>query len=187
MKKIIFLVGPSGCGKSHLQDKLLENFPNRYNRIITTVTRPPRDGEEDGVNYHFESKHYFKYHLDKGNFLQHVEFGGHFYGTTVNEYNKEEDTGIFVCTPEGINDTINALKNRGRDMSFEIFFFLTTKNLLKKHGVSQERIDRGDIIKNFVDRYTNNEFNGTNIMWIEDDDVDDHIHYKVDDYLTGRN
>ena len=53
MKKVVFLVGDSGCGKTTLQNRLIEADGEKYTRIISSTTRPMRDGEVEGLDHHF--------------------------------------------------------------------------------------------------------------------------------------
>ena len=48
--KIIILCGQSGSGKDTIATKLINNH---FYRVITNTTRPPRNGEVDGVDYNF--------------------------------------------------------------------------------------------------------------------------------------
>ena len=52
---ILVISGPSGSGKSSLMKEVLTQIPDTYFSISST-TRAPREGEVDGVNYHFISK-----------------------------------------------------------------------------------------------------------------------------------
>lgn len=47
------IAGPAGAGKDTLRDGLISTYPDSYLPILSTTTRPPRPGEEDGVTYHF--------------------------------------------------------------------------------------------------------------------------------------
>ncbi len=47
------IAGPAGAGKDTLRDNLIQKFPEKYLPVLSTVTRPPRTGEIDGVTYHF--------------------------------------------------------------------------------------------------------------------------------------
>lgn len=179
MEKIIFLVGESGCGKTTLQNRLINSFPNHYTRIISTTTREPREGEVNGESYHFIDVDTFQIKERSGEFLQTVKYGDTYYGTQLNEYTQKQYIGLFVCTPEGINDTINAIKEY-EDLNmieYEIAYFMATKGLLKRHNIPQERIDRGNISKNFMERYWNNEFEGINLTVIPKHLVNDKLHH----------
>ena len=138
MDSLVFIVGESGCGKSTLQEKLLNYNDKLFTNIVSSTTRNMREGETKGKEYHFVNKDEFS-ELD---LLQSVNFGGNFYGTELKEFNKDARIGLFIVTPEGIYDTINALKERGIDISYQVVFFMTSKKLLESHNASQERINR---------------------------------------------
>ncbi|MHA1676477.1 MAG: hypothetical protein ACTSU6_04795 [Candidatus Njordarchaeales archaeon] len=176
MKKILFLVGESGCGKSSLQDSLIQNSPNHYTRITSRTTRDPRPGEIDGVDYHFRSI------SDFGSvpLLQSDSFGGNFYGTSIEEYNKKQNTGIFVCTPVGITDTIEALKTHKIEIEPIIIFFATTDKQIVSQGADESRIHRGKIREEMFSRMMRNEFDGISLMEIFDMDMSSNLSTVVD-------
>lgn len=184
MNKIVFIVGESGCGKTYLRDKLLKNNSHKYCEIRSTVSRPARKGEDVNA-YHFVRRNEFEKLIDNNSLLQYVEWGGNYYGTTINEYARPQETGLFICTPVGISDTMKALKKNNIKMEFSILLFLTTKDLLKKHKIPKERIDRGNILEEFLKRHSDNEFKGAYIDIIQDEDVDDNLYRGVHRSLQG--
>ncbi len=64
------LDGPTGAGKDTLRTKLLSNYPDLYSIVLSTTSRPLRDGETDGVQYHFRDLDYIQVGLDERRFLQ---------------------------------------------------------------------------------------------------------------------
>ena len=86
---MIVISGPSGVGKTSLCEALLER--SRCKRVITCTTRPPREGEQDGVDYHFSDRNHFEEGLQAGRFLEHAEVYGNLYGTPRDQV--EEGTG----------------------------------------------------------------------------------------------
>lgn len=77
---IIFAVSaPSGAGKSTICANLKQTPDFQYS--ISCTTRPPRAGEEDGVDYHFLSEDEFQRRAEEGKFLEHAAFNGFRYGT----------------------------------------------------------------------------------------------------------
>ena len=50
---------------------------------MVDTTRSPRPGEKDGVEYHFTTKDAFLRLVDEGGFIEHAQFGGNYYGTSV--------------------------------------------------------------------------------------------------------
>ena len=184
MNKITFIVGESGSGKTYLRDKLIKNYPELYCEIRSTVSRPPRESEDETA-YHFISKSLFGDLILDDKLLQHVSWGGNYYGTTLKEYDRIQDHGLFICTPVGISDTVKALRDKEIDMEFSILLFFTTKELLYKHGTSNDRISRGKILEEFLSSYVDNDFEDIPIDFITDKDIDDDLHKNVDYLLRN--
>jgi guanylate kinase len=84
---LIVLSGPSGVGKSTVLRRLLDRYPDRLRLSVSATTRPPRPGEQGGVDYHFLTADEFARRLADGEFLEACEvFGrGHWYGTLKSE------------------------------------------------------------------------------------------------------
>ena len=78
--KTFIICGPSGVGKGTVVARLLASNPNLYFSVSAT-TRQPRNGEVDGVHYHFLSREQFQSWIAEDAFLEHAEFVGHYYGT----------------------------------------------------------------------------------------------------------
>ena len=78
--KTFVICGPSGGGKGTVVARLLASDPRLYFSVSAT-TRPPRQGEVDGVHYHFLSREQFQRWIDEDAFLEHAEFVGNYYGT----------------------------------------------------------------------------------------------------------
>ncbi len=81
---LILISAPSGAGKTTLCDLLLASQPN-LTRAITCTTRPPRPGEQDGIDYHFFTAEEFLKRLHAGNFLEHATVYGNSYGILKSE------------------------------------------------------------------------------------------------------
>ena len=83
--KLLIVSGPSGAGKSTVVKGLLKVTKRPLEMSISATTRAPRDGEEDGVNYHFLSKEEFLKKKENGEFLECMEVfdQGHWYGTLL--------------------------------------------------------------------------------------------------------
>ena len=75
------VAAPSGAGKTTLVRLLLKDEPDVHLSISST-TRPPRVGEEDGREYHFVAVSDFRAMIDRGEFLEWAEVHGNFYGTS---------------------------------------------------------------------------------------------------------
>ncbi|MCA0267944.1 MAG: guanylate kinase [Bacteroidetes bacterium] len=88
--RFVVLTAPSGSGKTTIARRLLEAFPGlRFS--VSATTRPPRDGEVDGRDYHFVSVEHFREMIEAGDLLEWQEvYPGRFYGTPTSELAKDD-------------------------------------------------------------------------------------------------
>lgn len=89
------IVAPSGAGKSSLVAGLLEHNP-AIRLSVSTTTRAPRPGEVSGREYHFVTREAFQALIDAGEFLEHAEVYGNFYGTSKKWIEETRATGADV-------------------------------------------------------------------------------------------
>ena len=78
---MLMIVAPSGAGKSSLVNALLQEDP-ALKLSLSTTTRLPRPGEVEGKDYRFIALDEFIAEREQGNFLEHAEVHGNFYGTS---------------------------------------------------------------------------------------------------------
>src|SRR6476661_9515071 len=78
---LFVVVAPSGAGKTSLVNALLER-DSGIRLSISFTTRPPRAGEEHGKHYHFVDKAEFEAMIAAGDFLEHANVYGNYYGTS---------------------------------------------------------------------------------------------------------
>ena len=85
--------GPSGAGKSTILSRVLEEMGNlRFS--VSHTTRAPREGETEGVQYHFVDRPTFEDMRDRGLFLEWAEVHGELYGTSRAEYDRAATDGV---------------------------------------------------------------------------------------------
>jgi len=77
---LIVLSGPSGVGKGTVCQALRKRMPELVYSVSAT-TRPPRQGELDGVNYFFKQRDQFLKMIEQDELLEWAEYVGHYYGT----------------------------------------------------------------------------------------------------------
>ena len=82
MGKTFIVSGPSGVGKSTVLHALFEGRDDLYFSVSAT-TRMPREGERDGVDYHFIHADRFRNMIAEDAFLEYAEYVGNFYGTPM--------------------------------------------------------------------------------------------------------
>lgn len=78
---LFVVVAPSGAGKTSLVNRLLEAEPG-IRLSVSHTTRAPREGEVDGREYHFVARAAFEAMIAAGDFLEHADVYGNYYGTS---------------------------------------------------------------------------------------------------------
>ena len=97
--KIIALFGEAGSGKDYIQNTLTESvWGKRYlHKVISSTTRPPREGEKDGVDYHFipSSAEFFNWD-NMHKWIEFTSFRNWWYGTSIDHLSTEKiNIGVF--------------------------------------------------------------------------------------------
>ena len=99
--KILAICGPAGSGKDWLLHQLVELSNGQLHEIISTTTRPMREGEQNGVNYHFVSDEIFAQLVFNNMMLEATSFRGWYYGTCFEALDiKKPNIGVF--NPDGV-------------------------------------------------------------------------------------
>ena len=86
---------PSGAGKTSLVNAVVAQLPDVVVSVSHT-TRKMREGEVDGVNYHFVDQQHFQQMVDKGDFLEHARVFGNSYGTSRKHIQQQLQSGMDV-------------------------------------------------------------------------------------------
>ncbi|XP_057680433.1 MAGUK p55 subfamily member 7 isoform X2 [Corythoichthys intestinalis] len=81
--RLVVLVGPPGVGLNELKRKLLISDPQHFSVTIPHTSRPKKNLENDGVEYHFISKHLFETDIHNNKFIEFGEYKGNYYGTSL--------------------------------------------------------------------------------------------------------
>ena len=100
---LVVVSGPSGVGKSTIVAELARRRPQVV-PIVTATTRAQRDGEIDGVHYHFLDEAEFSDLIERNGLLEHANNHGHWYGTPVDQVRGILAAGrdaILTISPEG--------------------------------------------------------------------------------------
>lgn len=93
MTTVFIISAPSGSGKSTLTKELIERVPAlRFS--VSYTTRPPRGQERHGWDYFFVSREDFEARVAKGEFLEHAEVFGNYYGTHASELVRAAAEGV---------------------------------------------------------------------------------------------
>lgn len=145
---ILVLSGPSGAGKSSLINKISDEIGPYYFSISTT-TRPMREGEVDGVHYHFVTKEEFLKDIEEEHFLEYALVHGNYYGTSIKPVKnalKEGRLVIFDIDVQGHD----AVQKRLADITTSVF--ITTPSLKElKARLSSRGTDAQEIIEKRIE------------------------------------
>jgi guanylate kinase len=80
---LVVVSGPSGVGKSSILAAVIDRTNSVFS--VSATTRPPRQGERDGREYHFLTRPDFEERIASGEVLEWAEYGGNLYGTLKDE------------------------------------------------------------------------------------------------------
>lgn len=126
---IICILGKSNAGKTVFANYLSKHF--NIHRVVTTTTRKPRDGEIDGVHYHFLTKEEANEQIKEGRYVEYDIFNSQIYGCRYEDFNVEGNL-LIVITPIGYK----ALKKVFKDNVIGIYinppFTVRIKRILKR-------------------------------------------------------
>lgn len=106
---LLVVSGASGTGKGTLVKRLLEDDPS-FAFSVSVTTRAPREGEIDGVHYHFLTEEQYDELLAQDAFLEHAGFCGHRYGTLKKEVYERMERGMNVLLDIETQGAFNVMK-----------------------------------------------------------------------------
>lgn len=140
---LIVVSAPAGTGKSTLVDRLLKEFP-RVRESLSSTTRLPREGEKDGLHYHFTSKEDFEARIAEGDFLEYAQVFGNYYGTSqtcVEELRAQGYHIVFVI------DTQGALQLRARCPEATLVFIRPPSMEELRRRLVERQTEAADVIE----------------------------------------
>ena len=144
---IVALFGCAGVGKDSLQKEIAKQSPSLFHEIISSTTRPPREYEKEGVDYHFisdeESKHLYASHQ----YLEFAEFRGWRYGTLASSL-KPNCFNIGVFNISGVKQLLQLPKDKY--FTIPIFIVASQKTRLLRQLNREEHPDCDEIVRRYL-------------------------------------
>ena len=166
---MVILTGKSGAGKTTVA-KLLEE-EHGFKRAVTCTTRPPREGEVNGIDYHFLSQEQFNKMEEEGMFAESAHTGMYSYGSLKESY-LEEDS-VIVLEPDGVKH-IHEDKERENYHVLTVYLGggrdLLEKRLLKRGDAPEkagERLAEDDARFKGIEKFCDLQFLQTEEMKAE--------------------
>lgn len=133
MGKLFVVMGRSAVGKSTIERQLEKS--GEFNRIVSYTSRAKRNGEVDGVDYNYVSKEKFAEMLANGEFLEHAEYNGWFYGVTKNSIDLSKGNYLLVAECEGFKEIREEL---GKENVVGIYLYLSDFWELLKRSIDRQ-------------------------------------------------
>lgn len=167
MKNILILCGKAASGKDTLKRYIIEALELsgiEFNNVVNTTTRPPREGEVDGVNYHFCSAEEMTKKILNDEMAEAVLFNDWVYGTE-NKALSEDKLNVGIFNLEGIE----ALRQNPNHNIFAVYLDVEDSVRLIRY-LNRENMTKEKINEMFR-RYKADE--------IDFADVDDLVDYKL--------
>lgn len=143
---LLVVSGPSGSGKTTLCRHLADSGGAHYS--ISCTTRAPRPGEVDGRDYHFLTKDIFRERLAAGEFLEHAEVHGNFYGSLRSEVLAHIATGTDVVMDIDVQgaDQVRSCDDPQIRHAFVDLFVMPPSEKELRERLSGRGTDSGDTI-----------------------------------------
>ena len=145
---ILIISGPSGAGKSSLIKAAKDRIGDFYFSISTT-TRPPREGEKNGVDYFFVDRETFEADIRAGEFLEYAQVHGNYYGTSLKPVRKALEEGKLVIFDIDVQGHAIARERMG-DLITSVFVTTPSLQELEKRLYGRGTDDES-IIKKRID------------------------------------
>ena len=136
-RMIIVLVGESASGKSTIEN-LIRNRNKSFSKIVSYTTRPMRDKETEGIDYHFISDEEFESMIKNDDFVEFAKYRGWNYGSAKKDYNDNKNH-IAVLTPHGCR-TLKRWGDNNNTKIISIYFKVDRRSRMIKI------LNRGDDI-----------------------------------------
>lgn len=108
--KLFVISGPSGAGKGTICKEILDE-DKTLKLSVSMTTRKPRDGEVDGVHYHFVDHAAFVSLIAEDGFMEYADVYGNFYGTPKKQVMDWMDEGINVILEIDVQGALQIKKS----------------------------------------------------------------------------
>lgn len=149
--KIIIISAPSGTGKSTIISRIIGDAQLNLSFSVSTTTRSPREGEQDGVHYYFITAEQFRAAIANDEFVEYEEvYPGRFYGTLKREIERIQNSGKNVILDIDVKGGVNVKRLYG-DEAFSLFIQPPSVRELERRLVARAT-DSAETIRQRVEK-----------------------------------
>ena len=135
--KLIIISAPSGTGKSTIIGRIIDDPALRLEFSISATTRSPREGEVNGVHYHFLTVDEFKQAIADDGLVEYEEvYPGRFYGTLKSEIARIQEKGNNAILDIDVKGGVNVKRMYG-DNARSIFIMPPSIETLRQRLISR--------------------------------------------------
>jgi len=165
---LVVISGPSGAGKSTVVRQLLADCRLPLALSVSATTRPPRQGEVNGVDYHFLAAEDFQQRRLAGEFLESKEVYslGYWYGTLQSEVTAGLNAGKWVILEIDVQGALSVLESHPETVTIFIHCgsLQELERRLRQRGTDSEaqiarRLDVARRELTYLDRYQHQVIN----------------------------
>jgi len=140
---LFVITGPSGAGKGTVLKQVIQSLDNLYFSVSAT-TRAPREGEVDGVHYHFLTKERFEELIANDRFLEYARYAENYYGTPLDPVEAHLEQGHDVILEIELQGALQVKKRLPKAVLVFIAppSFEELENRLRGRGTETEEVIR---------------------------------------------
>lgn len=109
-RRVLVLLGAKGVGRRTLKRMLLAQLPDHFTTVVPVTSRAPRAGEQEGREYHFETKEQIRERIRQGDMLEWGELDAQLYGTSAQAVRRVIRSGrvcVLDCAPKALKHVYN--------------------------------------------------------------------------------
>ncbi len=160
--KLVIFTGPSAVGKATIEKHLFDDESLKLELSVSATTRKPREGEIDGVHYHFITREEFDEKIINNEFVEWNEHFSNKYGTLKSEINRIIEKGNVPFMEVEVIGAMNILQNCNSDEIISFFIKAPSMEELEKRIRSRgsenekqiaERMSRVYEEMSFIDKF----------------------------------
>lgn len=174
---LIVVSAPSGCGKGTILAEVLKNDNFYYS--VSATTRSPREGEVNGVNYHFLTKEGFEQLISEDGMLEYACYCGNYYGTPRKAVFDKLEEGKDVILEIEVQ---GAMKIREKCPEAMFVFILPPSLAALRHRLEKRGTESPEVIEKRVGEAAGEIEKAYNYDYII---VNDDLDEAVSDFLTA--
>jgi guanylate kinase len=133
---LVILSGVSGAGKDTIKKELIKRMEN-VETLPSITSRKPREGEEEGVQYHFVTKEQFEEKIKKGEFYEYDLHHNNYYGTSRKLMGEKIKSGKIIVKDIEVNGTENLLKILKDETKIVTIFLKVEREELRRRLIAR--------------------------------------------------